>query len=178
VSAEADKWVRLGRVSGVYGVKGWLKVFSDTEPRQNIIDFSTWRLRRTGPSGQRTELDRRVESGRLHGKQVIAKLEAVDDRDQAEALIGAEILVRRSALPPCKDGTYYWVDLIGLTVRNTSGVVLGTVDHMLETGGHDVMVLDEDKTRMIPFVMNDVVRDVDLVEGVITVDWQPGYWEE
>jgi len=102
----------------------------------------------------------------------------VDDRDEAATLVGMEIGVPRSALPPCEDDTYYWVDLVGLTVRNARGDMLGTVDRMLATGVHDVMVLDREGQRMIPFVRNDIVQSVDLEKGVITVDWELSYWDQ
>jgi 16S rRNA processing protein RimM len=178
VSATADKFVNMGRISGVYGLKGWIKVFSYTEPRENIVDYEYWRLS-SGKGGRGPmELDYLVEAGRTHGRQVLAKLAGVEDRESAAELVGAEISVRRSDLPVCDAGSYYWVDLIGLEVRNTKGQLLGTVDHMLETGEHDVLVLDPAGKRMIPFVMGRTVRDVDIAGGSITVAWDLSYWEQ
>lgn len=176
--AVEEKFVILGYVSGVYGIKGWIKVFSYTEPRDNIVGFRQWRLSAADPAALKERVVE-VEAGGLHGKQVIAKLVGVDDRDQAAELIGSEIAVPRSALPACDDETYYWADLIGLSVRNEAGEVLGVVERMLETGAHDVMVLNGDGGgRMIPFVMGRIVQDVDLAKGVITVKWESSYWEQ
>lgn len=168
MSAE-QKWVILGRVSGVFGVKGWLKVQSYTEPRDNIIGFGAWTLRMNG-------VDRafEVEDGHSHAGSVVTKLQGIDDRDRARDLVGADIVVPREQLPATKAGELYWTDLEGLEVRTTTGLVLGKVDHLLATGGNDVLVLDSTPERLIPFV-DGVVKQVDLEQGLIVVDWAPDY---
>jgi len=166
VSAKTSKLVTLGRVSGVYGVKGWIKVHSYTEPRDNIVGFGVWILRRDGQ-----ERTMEVELGRVHGGGVVAKLRGVEDRDEAAQWVGADIAVERSRLPACAPGEYYWTDLEGLEVRTVEGEVLGRVDHLLATGSNDVLVLGGDDRRMIPFVMGEVIRAVDLESGVIVADW-------
>jgi 16S rRNA processing protein RimM len=114
-------------------------------------------------------------SGRLQGKNVIANLAEVDDRDQAEALAGANIMIRREQLPDLEEGEYYWSQLIGLSVENTEGVDLGRVDQMIETGANDVLVVQGDRERLIPYVMEDVVKSVDLESQRIVVDWQADF---
>jgi 16S rRNA processing protein RimM len=106
---------------------------------------------------------------------VIAKLRASDDRDAAYALIGGEIAVPRDRLAPLPPGEYYWTDLEGLEVRTLEGVSLGRVDHLLATGAHDVLVLDGEPARLIPFVPGAVVRSVDLANGLIVADWSPEF---
>ena len=169
MSAER-KWVILGRVSGVFGVKGWLKVQSYTEPHDNIVEFGAWTLRMNG-------VDRafEVEDGHSHAGSVVAKLHGIDDRDRARELVGAEIVVVREQLPATAAGELYWTDLEGLEVRTTSDIVLGKVDHLLATGGNDVLVLDSTPERLIPFVVGAVVKEVDLERGLIVVDWSPDY---
>ena len=170
VSARTHKLLTLGRISGVFGVKGWVKVNSYTEPRDNVVGYGVWTLRLHGVDS-RIE----VEEGQSHGKQVVAKLRGVDDRDEARAFIGADILIERERLPPCGVGEYYWIDLEGLEVRTLTGEVLGTVDHLLATGSHDVLVLAGKPQRLIPFVLDRVIRDVDLAAGRIVADWSPDY---
>ena len=170
MSAPNGKLVTLGRVAGVFGVQGWLKIHSYTDPRDNVVAFRTWTLRREGLDTQVT-----VEAGRRHGAGVVAKLAGVDDRDAAREWIGADVLVERSALPECAPGEYYWTDLEGLEVRTPSGESLGRVDHLLATPGHDVLVLGGTPERMIPFVLGTVIRSVDLAGGVIIADWSPEY---
>jgi 16S rRNA processing protein RimM len=170
VSAKSRKPVTLGRISGVFGVKGWVKVHSYTEPRDNIVRFAVWTLRQRG-----VESAVEIEDGRGHGGNVVAKLRGVDDRDRARALIGAEVYVDRSALPECEPGEYYWTDLEGLEVRTPGGAPLGVVDHLIATGSNDVIVLAGPEARMIPFVVGEVIRDVDLDAGVIVADWSPDF---
>ena len=163
------KWVILGRVSGVFGVKGWLKVQSYTEPRDNVVRFGAWTLRMNG-------VDRafEVEDGHSHAGSVVAKLHGIDDRDQARDLVGADVVVVREQLPATAAGELYWTDLEGLEVRTTTGIVLGKVDHLLATGGNDVLVLDSTPERLIPFI-GGVVQEVDLEQGIIVVDWAPDF---
>jgi 16S rRNA processing protein RimM len=164
-------YVRLGQICGVYGVRGWVRVFSDTEPRDNITAYATWRLTRD------TEIrDYRLESAERRGGAIVAKLAGVDDPETASALVGADIGVPRSELPDCGRDQYYWADLEGLTVRNARGEELGVVDHLIETGAHDVMVLAGPQPKMIPFVIGVSVIDVDLDGGIISVDWESEYF--
>ena len=161
--------VILGRISGLYGVRGWVKVYSYTDPREAVLEHREWlighddRWRKT-----------RVVEGKRHGKAVLARLEGVDDRDQAAALVDSDIGIAREALPEPGEGKFYWCDLEGLRVVNRDGTELGTVAYLMETGAHDVLVTGGDAERLIPFVVGDVIRGVDLAGGVIEVDWE---WE-
>ena len=110
--------------------------------------------------------------GQRHGKAVIARLDDIGDRDEAAELVGCEVAVSRQALPQPEAGSYYWADLEGLRVVNRDGAELGRVDYLLETGANDVLVIQGDSERLIPFVIDEVVLDVDLAGGVITVDWE------
>jgi 16S rRNA processing protein RimM len=170
VSADATKWVTLGRVSGVFGVKGWLKVQSYTEPRGNVANFSVWMLRMQGADRAFT-----VEEAHEHANSVVAKLRGIDDRERAREWVGAEIVVERAQLPATRADEFYWADLEGLEVRTTASVVLGRVDHLLATGGNDVLVVRGIEERLIPFILGSVVKHVDLEGGHIVVDWPPDY---
>ncbi|MFL2547457.1 MAG: ribosome maturation factor RimM [Candidatus Rariloculaceae bacterium] len=170
MSGAARQLVTLGRISGLFGVKGWVKVFSYMDPRDGIVAFETWILRRDGD-----EKICKLEQGRNQGRTVVAKLLGVDDRDEANEFVGAEIAVERSALTPCDPGEYYWTDLEGMEVVTTAGQTLGRLDHLFETGGHDVMVVEGDRQRLIPFVQDKVVQDVQLDQRLIVVDWDPTY---
>ena len=168
MSATPKKWVTLGRVSGVFGVKGWLKVHSYTEPRDNIARFGVWTLRLNG--GERLF---EVAEGQGHGGNVVAKLHGIDDPEQAREWVGAEIVVERERLPKAGADEFYWTDLEGLEVRTTAGIALGRVDHLLATGANDVLVVRGAAERLIPFVVGAVVKQVDLAAGRIVVDWSP-----
>ena len=170
MSGVPRKLVILGRVSGLLGVKGWLKIHSYTDPRDGIVEFDTWVLR-SDDDEQTVEL----EDGKKHGRTVVAKLKTIDDRDQAKALVGAEIAVERDALTPCQPGEYYWTDLEGSTVVTAQGHTLGRLEYLFETGGHDIMVVAGDCQRLIPFVHEKVVREVRLDQHIIVVDWDPTF---
>lgn len=172
VNAEGDgNLVTLGRVSGLYGVKGWMKVYSFTEPRENIIKYKEWFLKR----GKEWE-SWTVKSGKRHGKGVIVKLQGCDDRDKAAELIGADIGVQRSQFSDDLDeGQFYWTDLEGMKVVNREGVDLGYISHLFETGANDVLVVKGDRERLIPYIWQQVVLDVDLDTRVMQVDWDPDF---
>ena len=162
--------IMLGHISGLYGVRGWVKVFSYTKPITNIFNYSPWQLYQYG---QWQTLS--VCEGKTHGKGIIARLETIHDRDEAARLLGADIMISRSQLPTAPINEYYWVDLIDLTVINHKGVKLGQVDYMLETGANDVIVVKGKRERLIPFVLGRVVLEVDLVGRVLRVDWDEDF---
>jgi len=162
--------VTVGRISGLYGVRGWVRVYSHTEPREGIVRYSPWYLRLGGEWRPVA-----VAEGRRHGKGVVARLEGCEDRDQAARLMGAEIAVRRDQLPPLPEGDYYWTDLEGLRVVNREGVELGTVERLMETGANDVLVVRGERERLVPYLPGRVVLGVDLEGGEIRVDWDPDF---
>lgn len=164
-------YINAGQISGVFGVKGSVKVFSHTDPRENIVHYSPWLLEK---NGQTRLVD--VISGQRQGLTVVASLEGVRDRDEALALIGWNILILRSQLPQPAPNEYYWLDLIGLKVQNQENVYLGIVDHLLETGANDVLVVkDGELERLIPFLQSITVLTIDLSAGVMIVDWDPDF---
>lgn len=164
-----ERLVTLGEINGVFGVQGWVKVWSATEPRERILEYGPWRLRMA--DGDWREIA--VLDGRRHGQTVVACLEGIEDRDQARALNGAEIAVTRSRLPPPGEGEYYWTDLEGLRVVTLDDHDLGRVQGLLRTGANDVMVVAGERERLVPFVLERYVREVDFEAGVIRVDWDP-----
>lgn len=172
-----QQWIPLGKLNGVFGVKGWVKIFSHTQPKENILTYSPWFLKRDG-QWQEYELI----SGKLHGKGVIALLAGCSDRDVAMELIGAEIAVKREQLAKPASGEYYWNDLIGLAVINLDGIELGKISSMLVTGANDVIVVHgvkdskgSKRERLIPFIFEQVIQEINLEQGLMTVDWDPEF---
>jgi|SRR6056300_233554 16S rRNA processing protein RimM len=179
-SAPNPDRVRLGRISGVQGLKGWLKVFSDTQPREKIFEYPHWLL----IWGAETE--RVVPAAwKPSGKTLIVSLEGVETREQAELLVGAWIELPAEEMPALESGEFYWYQLEGLIawVRADDGSeqVIGRVDHLLETGANDVLVVKptdssiDDRERLIPWSLEKTVSKVDLESGRIELDWNPEY---
>ena len=169
MSQHRDDLICVGHILGAQGIKGWVRVFSNTSPRENIVKYSPWLIE------QGSELVEASVDGRLQGKNVLARIDKVVDRNQAEALTGCRILIDPSVLPRLQDGEYYWSDLIGLNVETMQGEPLGVVSSMLETGADDVMVLAGERERLIPFVIDEIVQEVNLDEQRLVVDWRPDY---
>lgn len=168
-SSESERVV-IGRVSGLYGVRGWVKIHSFTEPRENILAYGQIQLGRDGRWRDAT-----LAEGRRQGKGLVARISGIGDRDQAAGLVGEDIAILRSQLPEAVDGDFYWVDLIGLEVVNEDDVSLGKVSKLIETGANDVLVVDGERERLIPFIRESVVKAVDLDSGTIRVDWETDY---
>lgn len=160
----------MGRITGAYGVRGWVRVASDTEPSTNILDYGPWWVRVGGDWVPHT-----VVEGRRHRRGLVVKLEGLNDREAAAGLSGAEISVSRSAMPRPGAQEFYWADLVGAEVVTRKGVTLGTVDHLMATGANDVLVVLGERERLIPFVEDQVVLEVDLAAKRISVDWDPEY---
>jgi len=162
------KIVTLGHISGVHGVSGWLKIHSQTDPREAIFEYQPWLV------GEQHEAVR-ITEGKRHGKHLIALLEDVNDRDQAESLVKQQIAVFRDQFPDLPEMEFYWADLIGLAVKVQDGTDLGTIRNMLATGANDVMVVQGERERLIPFVQDRYVKQVDLKLGLVIVDWDPDF---
>jgi len=169
MNAEKDDLLECGHITGVHGIRGWVKVFSNTLPRDQITTISPWLLEIDG------KLIEFNVKGKKQGKLIVAHLQGCDDRNAAIDFVNVKIFILKDQLPVLNNGDYYWSELEGLSVETAEGELLGTVDHLLETGANDVLVLKGDKERLIPFVMNEIVLDVNLDKGVIRVNWQADY---
>ena len=154
----------------MYGVRGWVRVFSYTRPRENIVKYAPWYVKQGSDWVQH-----KLAEGRSHGKGVVARFADCNDRDVAAQMIGAEIGIRAQQLPDLGSGEYYWSQLEGLAVINLQDDVLGTVDHLMETGANDVLVVKGDQERLIPFVLEQIVVSVDLEQGEMRVDWDKDF---
>jgi 16S rRNA processing protein RimM len=163
--------ILIGRIHGALGVRGEVKLESLTEPQGNLVRYQPWILR--DAAGR--ELEVSGAKARVGGKGLIGTLPGIEDRDAAEALRGTELYVPRSALPPPKDGEFYWIDLEGLRVENLQGVDFGRAAFVFPNGANDVLVVRGDRERMIPWLRPDFVRELDFDAGRILVDWDADF---
>jgi 16S rRNA processing protein RimM len=183
-SAAATTEIIVGEITGVSGVKGWVKVFSHTEPRINIVKYNPWLLAKGKVSAKLDWKPVKLLNGRSQGKTIVAQIEGVTDRDQALGMIGTQIAINASQLKTLSANDFYWRDLEGLDVFDTNGQALGKVSHLIETGANDVLVVNltpekaegqKIKEMMIPYLMDDVVKTIDLDAKRIEVDWDDEY---
>jgi len=175
-----DRRVLLGRINGLFGVRGWLKIYSHTRPIDNIAAYERWFLNRSTAGRQSDWRPFYVIEARPHGGTLIAQLAAddgsiIDDRDTAANLLEADIAVARADMPDPAPGEYYWHDLIGLEVVNRQAQLLGRVSAMMETGANDVLVVTGECERLIPCVPDVIIDEVDLDAGRIRVDWEADF---
>lgn len=171
--------VNIGRITAVYGVKGWVKIHSYTEIAEDVFAYHPWWLKT--PHGVKQV---EVDEARPHGKGFVAHIKGVDDRDQAMLITKIDIAVDRSQLPELDEGEYYWSQLEGLAVITTYGGMsqrLGRVSKLLETGANDVLVVQPDdqsidqRERLIPYVPDQFILRVDLGTREMQVDWDPEF---
>ena len=178
--------ITVGRVTGVFGIQGWVKIHSHTEPPDNIFKYQPWCLRADtiGTTEHTPSVQITVCDYRPHGKGHIAKLNGIDTREQAEVLCRHTIETALDQLPPLPEGEFYWQQLIGLAVyhhTDDQDVLLGVVSNLMETGANDVMEVTpcagslDQRTRLLPYVPDVHVTNIDIPAGRITVDWDPAF---
>ena len=189
--------VVVGLVSGLHGVQGALKIKSFCEPAEGIFNYRPWTLARPGIAASGELIDNRASKSstlaerhtltecqsmvgvpikiRGSGTSLAARFAEIEDRDKAGLWLGSLITVPRSCLPKLGSGDYYWRDLVGLNVENLQGVALGVVAEMIATGSNDVMVVNGDRQRLLPYIPGQFVMNVDLALGKIIVDWDPEF---
>lgn len=166
--------VILGRIGAPFGVQGAMHVHSFTEPPQNILNYSEWLLKSQGEWQLFT-----VAQIRSHGhKGFVASLKGLEGRDAATRFTNLEIGIYRDQLPELPEQDYYWTDLIGLTVQTPSGIILGCVNSLFETGSNDVLVVSDSKTgkeHLIPYIPEETILKIDLMTKTMEVDWDPEF---
>jgi len=160
----------VGTVGSAYGIKGWLHINSLTDPKEKILEYDPWYLNINGE-----EKAIKIVDGRAHGKGVVAHIENCDDRDVTRQFVGLKILIQRAQMPELKNNEYYWADLEGLTVTTINGETLGKIDHLMETGANDVLVIKGEKEHMLPYLPEKIVKSVDLNAQQMIVDWDPEF---
>jgi len=180
----SEQLVTLGRIAGVYGIKGWVKVISFTRPIDAILDYDAWFVGHPGEAKFATPFE-----GKTHGTGLVAHIgdakgQAIEDRDLAARWVGAEIAVPRSALPPTEGDEIYWFDLVGMSVQSSEGAHLGIVETLTDNGAQDILVVRDVSAkdaegapvqRLIPFIRGPIIASVSLETRQIVAHWQPDW---
>ena len=180
VVENAVKHITLGSISAVYGVKGWVKIYSHTSPMENILNYKHWIINR---NGQIETIE--IDQGRRHGKGLIAHIVGCDNRELARSYCNSEIMINADEMPTAADDEIYWHQLEGLNVfsRDQAGdnILLGKISHLMETGANDVLVISPSKgsvdkrERLVPWLIDQVVLEVNPDKGFIRIDWDPEF---
>ena len=165
-----DDVLVVGRIASPFGVRGWLRINAFTAVAESLLEYSPWYLKVKGQWQAVEPL-----AGRHHGKGLVVQFKDCHDRDAAAALTGTDIGIYRSQLPPVEADEYYWSDLMGMQVITKDDQVLGVVDHLLETGANDVIVVKGEQEHLVPYIKGQVVKSVDLEARIIRVEWDPDY---
>jgi len=163
----------VGFVQGAHGVRGAVRVRSCMSEPASLASYDTWWLK-TPQAPETAWRQYGVRHAQWHRQAVVASLEGCDDRDTAARLTGCQVALERGLLPPLAEGEYYWNDLLGLTVANVDGLILGTVARIIATGANDCLEVHGPGTViMVPFLWQTVILAVDQASRHITVDWKP-----
>ncbi len=175
-----ENLVVVGKITSVYGIKGWVKVYSWTDPKESIFNYQPWYLESTAGAPELVDID----EYRPQGQGLVAHICGVDDRDEARQYCQRNILVVAQQLPALDAGEYYWHELEGLQVYSSfeqNRQLLGVIGRMMETGANDVMVVEpcegsiDEQQRLVPFVIDAYHTEVDLQAGTLTLDWDPAF---
>ena len=164
-----EKKLLVGKINGFFGVQGWVKIFSYTEPRKNILEYQPWFFIDNG-----TYKVIEITTGREQSKTIVAHVKGIDNRDQVGQLIGKDLYIDKDQLPELNDDEHYWHELTGFRVININGVDLGVVNYLVDTGSNNVLVTKGDAERWIPYIEPFLVS-VDKQNRVITVDWEENF---
>lgn len=174
--SEKAKPIEMGKFGAVYGIKGWLKVHSYTDDAESIFEYKPLLMESKGQFQEVT-----ISDWKRHNKGFVAKVAGYDVREDAQALVGMSLFVDAEYLPELEDD-FYWRDLVGCRVKTDKGYDLGVVTEMMETGSNDVLVVKANsndafgqKERLIPFIKEQVISNVDVAGKLITVNWEPDF---
>lgn len=156
--------ILIGKIVGVHGVKGTVKALSYTESIDSFKALKTILLKNERGHIQEYSL----ESATGKGKTVLLNLSGILSRSEAESVIGSELYIYPESLEKL-EGEYYWRQIIGLSVRTENGTALGKIKSVIPTGAHDVYVVNGDSKEYLIPAVEDVVLDIDLLKGVMTI---------
>ena len=164
-----EKKLLVGKINGFFGVQGWVKIFSYTKPRKNILEYQPWYF-----VDNETYKVIEITTGREQSKTIVAQVKGINNREEALQIIGKDLYINKDQLPELDDDEYYWHDLTGFRVINKNKVDLGIVDYLVDTGSNHVLVTKGETEHWIPYIEPFLVS-VDKHKKVISVDWDENF---
>lgn len=166
MSVKLDRYIIVGKVGAATGLSGAVKITSFTQNPEDIFEYDPWYVKQ---NNQWAEI--KLEEAALQGKYLVAKFAGCENRDDARQWTNREIAIKRSQLPELPKGQYYWSDLEDMTVKTVTGITLGVVNEVMETGAHPVLVIEGEQRYLVPYVLDKIVKKVDLTSNHLIVDW-------
>ncbi len=160
--------ILMGRFGAPHGVKGSIKIHSWTTPTDNIFSYQPWHIYR---NNQWQTVTANIYS---NGTTLIACIKELQNRDTAREMTNLDIYIDKSQLPKLSSGQYYWSELAGMRVVTSCQNDLGTVSYVFNTGANDILAVQGERERLLPFVSNTIVN-VDMSNNTIVVDWDPSF---
>jgi len=167
---DKSSFLPIGKIIGVHGMKGYLKVFSFDGATDLFFPGNSITLKHSDGKLQTVT----IEDVQVHKHIFRVAVAGVLDRTGAEALVGAEILINRSELPEPEEGKWYWCDLIGLAVYATDETYLGRIENLFETGSNDVLVVKQNDAEILIPVIGSVICSVDFEAKKVIVNLPEG----
>lgn len=164
-------WVLVGSVGKPYGVKGWIKINSYTEPLSNILHYRPWHLTTSDKGLSPVE----IQQYRINDQQLLVQFKDCQTPENARLLTNHEIYVDRAQFFPLTNQEYYWTDLKGLKVYTCENIYLGVVQTLFATGSNDVLIIEAEKRYLIPFLLGNTIKSIDLEQERLIVDWDPDF---
>jgi len=161
----SDDKITVGTISGAFGVHGDVRLKSFCADPAAIADYTPL-TRKDG-----TEITTIVIKGQTKGA-LIARIDGVTTKEDADALRGMDLLARRDQLPSLPDDEFYHTDLMGLTAFDTGGAELGRVKAVQSNGADDLLEIVAPGLKdsvLVPFT-KAIVPTVDLSAGRIILD--------
>lgn len=158
--------IEYGKIVGTHGIEGELRVFPYSSGFHNFSKITRIYIK-DAQSGQSRKFI--VESKRIHKKSILLKLSGIDNPETADSFKGVPVYIDKSALSATDEDEYYWFELIGLSVITTEGTVVGTVENLMETPAHDILIVTKDKSECLVPVNDRFIHKIDINKSQITV---------
>jgi 16S rRNA processing protein RimM len=165
-----DDLLPVGRVVGIHGTKGYLKLFPYADSPELLAPGQALVFRRGGESVGIFS----VRAARPHKEIVLLQLEGIKGNEAARGWIGCEIFIDQASLPEPEEGSFYWYEIIGVEVFTLNGRRLGRVEAIIETGSNDVYVVRDGEKEILVPAIDTVVTEIDSGKGVMRVDLPEG----
>lgn len=169
-SAAKKDFLLIGEIVGAHGINGTSKLHSYCdalglfEPGRCVLIATA----------EGRESSYQIDWIKPHTKTVLLSLKGVTNRNQAQALIGSSVYLDAAALPELEEGSYYWRDLIGMSVYTDENEYIGRLKSIVETGSNDVYVIEGEKKEILIPAVESVILTVDIKQKVMRVTLPAG----